>query len=421
MQMIEERGQVPFKGSYDVIVAGGGVAGVSAALAARRMGKSVLLIEKSLMLGGLATLGRINLFVPMCNGRGKQIIYGMAEELLRESIKYGYDTIPAEWQNGEPGEGASQRYVTRFSAYIFAIVLMDMMVSNGITLLFDTVVSKPVMTGGHCDGLIVENKAGREYYTGKMIVDTTGDADILYRAGVPTVQGKNFFTYSVGCTDIEHMRKACETGRVQDAYFGIAGGNANLHGGNHPEGHKLYDGTTAQEITDYIIENQQLILEKLKTQDRLTRDIIAMPGMPQFRTTRRLEGDYVLKGEERYVHFDDSISALCDFEYRDWLYELPLRCLVKTGFDNLITAGRSVSASGWAWDVTRVIPPAIVSGQAAGVACAQAIDAGCAIYDVPIAPLQAQLARDNVMIHFDDALVPENENSRVDGAEKDHI
>ena len=108
MQFIEECGQVPFKGSYDVIVAGGGVAGVSAALAARRLGKSVLLIEKSLMLGGLATLGQINFFVPMCNGRGKQIIYGMAEELLRESIKYGYDTIPVEWQNGEPGEGARE-------------------------------------------------------------------------------------------------------------------------------------------------------------------------------------------------------------------------------------------------------------------------------------------------------------------------
>jgi len=66
------------------------------------------------------------------------------------------------------------------------------------------------------------------------------------------------------------------------------------------------------------------------------------------------------------MHFGDSIAALNDFENTDWLYELPFRCLVKTGYDNLITAGRSASAEGWAWDVVRVIPPAIVRGQAAG-------------------------------------------------------
>ena len=74
---------------YDVLVAGGGLAGVAAAVAAARAGKRVLLLEKSQKLGGLATLGLINLFVPMCNGRGKQIIFGMAEEFLRLSIRNG--------------------------------------------------------------------------------------------------------------------------------------------------------------------------------------------------------------------------------------------------------------------------------------------------------------------------------------------
>ncbi len=418
---IEERGQVPVKGRYDVIVAGGGVAGVSAALAARRMGKSVILIEKSLMLGGLATLGLINFFVPMCNGRGRQIIFGMAEELLRESIRYGYDTIPAEWAHGAPGEGAKTRYVTRYSANIFALVLMDMITQSGVTLLLDSVVSKPVMKGGHCEGLIVENKSGREFYAGGMVVDATGDADVLFRAGVPTVQGKNYFTYGAQAIDMDHIRKAAQTGRVCDAVFGVSGGNANLHGGNQLPGMKLFDGTTAQDVTEYVVLNQKILFEKLKAQPRFTRDIAVMPGMPQFRTTRHLAGDYALRGEDRYVHFADSISALNDFVYRDWLYELPLRCLVKTGFDNLITAGRSASAEGWAWDVVRVIPPAIVSGQAAGVACAQALDAGCAIFDTPIAPLQAQLAKDSVMIHFDDALVPADAEKADSGAEKEDI
>ena len=81
---------------YDIAVAGGGVAGIAAAVEAARDGKKVVLIEKSTQLGGLATIGLINLFVPMCNGRGVQIIKGMADEFLRLSIKYGYDIIPKD-------------------------------------------------------------------------------------------------------------------------------------------------------------------------------------------------------------------------------------------------------------------------------------------------------------------------------------
>ena len=86
---------LPEQQERDVIVLGGGVAGVAAAVSAARLGKRVLLMEKSTQLGGLATLGLINFFVPMCNGRGKQIIFGMAEELARLSLKYGYGDPPA--------------------------------------------------------------------------------------------------------------------------------------------------------------------------------------------------------------------------------------------------------------------------------------------------------------------------------------
>lgn len=78
--------EIPVAASYDVIVAGGGLGGVAVALSAARHKKKVLLIEKTQKLGGLATTGLVNLFVPMCNGQGKQIIAGMAEELLRLSI-----------------------------------------------------------------------------------------------------------------------------------------------------------------------------------------------------------------------------------------------------------------------------------------------------------------------------------------------
>ena len=153
--------KIPFYRSYDIIVAGGGVAGIAAALAAARESKRVLLIEKNCILGGLATIGLINLFVPMCNGRGKQIISGMAEELLKLSIRYGYDTVPPEWKNGEPSEPTGVRYMTRFSPWIFAIALTDLLVSSGVQILFDTIVTDVIMKDRICEGLLIQNKSGR--------------------------------------------------------------------------------------------------------------------------------------------------------------------------------------------------------------------------------------------------------------------
>ena len=86
MQTVTLQKQIPLKKEYDVIVCGGGVAGVAAAVTATKRGFSTLLLEKSNILGGLGTLGLINLFVPMCNGRGKQIIFGLCEKWARHMI-----------------------------------------------------------------------------------------------------------------------------------------------------------------------------------------------------------------------------------------------------------------------------------------------------------------------------------------------
>lgn len=94
MNHIEYTQSIPVAKEHDVAVAGGGLGGVAAALAARRAGKSVLLVEKSTILGGLATLGLINFFVPMCDGNGHAVIRGLCRELLELSIRYGYDTLP---------------------------------------------------------------------------------------------------------------------------------------------------------------------------------------------------------------------------------------------------------------------------------------------------------------------------------------
>ena len=406
--------EVAVSGSYDVIVAGGGVAGVAAAVSASRMGKKVLLIEKTITLGGLATIGLINFFVPMCNGRGTKIIKGMAQEFFDLAIKYGFDTVPSDWEDNNPPADTKQRYVTKFSIPIFIIALTELLKNEGVDILFDTVVSKPVMEGGKCVGVVVENKTGREMYRCKMIVDTTGDADVLYRAGVPTIQGTNFQTFLAKGVTLETCKEVVETGNMAKLVRGYDGGCADLYGKNHPEGHRFWKGTDARDVTDYVVESHINLLNNIKNDDRKTREIVQIPTMPQFRTTRCIEGDYVFTQEDVYKHFDDSVGAICDFERKNYLYEVPFGTLVRKGFPNIITAGRCASGKGYGWDLLRVIPPAIITGQAAGIAVSMAIDSEKAIYDIDIKNLQKTLEEQDVMIHFDDSLVILGEAEKVD-------
>lgn len=392
---------------YDVIVAGGGVAGVAAAVSAARMGKRVLLIEKTITLGGLATIGLVNWFVPSCNGRGTNIVKGMAKEMFDLSTKYGYDNVPEEWQNGnEPGEGATTRNVTKFSVNIYIMQLTKWLKDENVDILFDTVVSQPIMEKGRCTAVIVENKTGTQCYEADIVIDATGDADVLYRAGVPTVQGKNYHTFYTRITSLEDCANAIREKDIKMIYKRMVyGGTSNLFGEGQPENKPLWLGTTAQDVTNYVIENHLEVLEKIANDNRKERDISELPYMPQFRTTRRIDGEYTLTTADVYKHFQDSISAMNDFEHRHFLYEIPYRVMVKKGFDNLIAAGRITSGDGYGWDLLRVIPPAIITGQAAGVAAAIAIDDKKAVCDIDITKLQKILKSQNVMIHFDDNLV----------------
>ena len=394
--------------SYDVIVAGGGVAGLAAALTVRRAGKQVLLIEKSTMLGGLATLGLINLFVPMCNGRGTQIIFGLAEEFLRYSIKYGWAKIPEEWRNGAPEKPTQVRYTAQFSPNIFALALTEFFAAEGIDLLFDVTCSAPVMEGKHCRGVIIQGKSGREFIRGSIIIDTTGDADLLRRAGVPTLKRGNYATYCVKAITLESCRTAVETGRIGNALVGRIGYCANLYGMNQPEDIPLCDGTNTDQVSRFLEINQRKLFEHIRDDDPESREIVTLPGMAQLRTTCCIKGDYTLRESDIFRHFEDSIGAICDFERRDFLYEMPYRILIHSGYDNLITAGRCASGEGYAWDVIRVIPPAIISGQAAGNAAVVALDSNCGIDRVDVAEVQKKQAEQNVMVHFDDSLIPKD-------------
>jgi hypothetical protein len=415
MKEIAYSKSIPVKKQYDVIVCGGGVAGVAAAVSSAQNGLSTLLLEKSNILGGLGTLGLINLFVPMCNGRGKQIIFGLAEKWLRMSAELGWDTIPDDWKYGEPKTPTGQRYIQRYSPAIFAYQLTDEIKKSGADILFDCMAVDPIMDGNICTGVITESKGGTEFYPCRVLIDTTGDCDVLRRGGIPTVSGENFFTFSAKMVTLDGCKHALEANDIRHIYSVINGGAINLFGDNQPSDVPRWSGLNAEEVTDYIVRNHLLVLEKLKETNRKTREVVTTPGMPQFRTTAHIKGDYSLKVADAYRHFDDSVCAINDFEHRDHLFEVPLRTLTRRDFPNIITAGRSADGTGYGWDLLRVIPPAILTGQAAGEAACLAIKSGASVAGVDIRALQAKLEKENVMIHFPDSYMPEDKTVIIHG------
>jgi len=359
------------KGSFDVIVVGGGIAGVAAAVAAARRGAAVLLIEKSVNLGGLATSGLISWYEPLCDGKGRQMITGISEELIRLSCRYGFDNLPREWGGSTHNKKRNSRYSTYYSPGIFSAQLDDYCLENGVHLRFDTLATYPVMEGRRCSGVITESVSGSEYFAAGAVVDATGDATVMKRAGVPTVAGKNYMTYISHYFTMNDVEKLNQTGDLC-AFRRWLNTGSDMLGNGHPQGMNMLSGETAEEITDYMITGKKRLLEKLSAMDKESYEIMTIPQMPQLRTIRRIAGkcDFnAVDGEQ----FEDSIGTCGDFRPGGIgnHYQIPFGSLFHEDFPNLIAAGRIISApQGDGWEVARVIPVCALTGEAAGNAAA---------------------------------------------------
>lgn len=369
------------KARYDVLVVGGGVAGISAAVAAARNGASVLLIEKGVNLGGLATVGLISWYEPLCDGHGKQLIGGIAEELIRLATECGFDNLPSKWGGRSQNSPRNERFSSFYSPTFFSMALDKFLLDNGVKLLFDTLATYPIMNGKHCEGVIVENANGREIYEASVVIDATGDASIMHRAGVPCTLGENFLTYVVHEFDESSAKEYVASGDLSK-FRRWKNCGSDYMGNGHPAGMKTFRGDTAEGITDFVIKGKLRMLDKYADTDKNSREIMMLPSMPQFRTVRHINGQCAFAGKNQKLT-EDCIGYVGDFREAGKAYPFPFSCTYNSDFDNLLAAGRIVDVSDAdAWEIARVIPVCALSGEAVGIAAAMASSKGRSISEV---------------------------------------
>lgn len=392
--IVEAERIIPVRSYYDVVVVGGGIAGVASALAAARLGKKVLIIERMFSLGGLATLGLVTIYLPLCDGCGHQVSYGIAEELLKLSLKYGCDAdYPDEWLDVERKKepSGSQRYKVRYNAQVFAVLLEQLLKETNVDILYGTLVADVYKEKNRIRVLIIENKDGRGAIEVGGVVDASGDADVVELCGVGTVR------YAAGNAQAAWYYETLE-GRNRLRILGVSDVVPNDTGNeSEPIVASRISGLNAVETSQMMIESHGCSLEAFlkKGEESETHSLSALPAIPQLRMTRRLCGKYTLDDVEMHKQFGDSIGMIGDWRKRGPIYEIPFRTLYTDEIRNLAVAGRCISNTDAMWDITRVIPACAITGQAAGTALALNTD----LASLDISLLQRILRCAGVKIH----------------------
>ena len=378
-----------------VLVAGGGVAGIAAALAAARHGADVLLIEREFALGGLATLGLITYYLPLCDGRGHQVIYGIGEELLRLAIKHGAESsYPDAWLDGnDPEKRQKQRFQAGYNGPLFMTESEFLLKNAGVRLLYGTLICSAQTRNGRITHLICENKSGRFAVAADVFIDATGDADIAGFAGAETVrfgQGNVlagwYYSYAgdglrlkvVGVSDIPDEEKLAGDSRTyltSERFSGL-------------------DGDELSRMTELSHRATYDAWRAMRAADPSAVPAV-IPSIPQIRMTRRIAGYETPDTSDDRREWDDCIGLTGHWRHRGPVYGLPLGCLISVSFPNLLAAGRDISVTDSMWDNTRVIPTCAVTGEAAGTAAAMFSDFS-SLTGAQISELRAELRRGGV-------------------------
>ncbi len=384
---------------YDVAVCGGGFGGISAALAAAREGKRVVLFEKEYILGGLGTAGLITIYLPLCDGFGRQVSFGIAEELFKLSIKYGAEAeYPENWIDGIGTRTENdKRYRVQYNAQVFAILAEQLLLENGVDIFYGSYVVGVNVEDEKISRIFVQNKSGKTDFEISTVVDATGDCDIAHFAGVPTKTYEQGNVLASWYYYVDNEGHKLQTLGAADIPLEEQKGEVSKHLVN-----RRFSGIDGKEISEMVCLSHQKTLEhwlqKRKTKPETVISTIAT--IPQLRMTRKIVGEYELKHTELHTYFDDSIGMVSNWKERGPIYEVPFRTLYSKEVKNLITAGRCTSVNETLWDVMRVIPCCAVTGQAAGLAASLTED----FSKLDVKLLQQKLVQNGVVLHEKDIL-----------------
>lgn len=417
---------VPVVSTSDVIVVGGGSAGLCAAVSASRNGAKVTLVERYPHLGGMASGGMVLVLDDMCNGQ-EITTQGLVIEFVERLKKLGLAVYPPvedrnasaksnrkwlKWGCYDVYDRSSPRSVVFAAAFDpdgWKRVSLDLIEECGIDLRLHSFFSEPIIENGDLKGIIVETKTGRQALLGSVVIDASGDLDIGFRAGVDHVQGGYIVTtvFRLGGVDTDRaqafefdeperfaatdreirriLRGAWSNWWLKTPLPGIVWCNCP-----HMTG---YDGISVEHLTAAEFDGRKRVA---KLYDFVRGNV---PGFENcfmlgeaeqigVRQTRLLKGEYIVTKEDvlQRRHFEDSVCRGRD-------YYTPYRSLLPVGIENLIVAGRHYSSAPDAQRISREIPPCMAQGEAAGIAAALSLHAGIPVRKVNPKAIQRQMRR----------------------------
>ena len=392
---------------YDVVVVGGGIGGIASALAAARRGCKTALIEKLFVPGGLATSGLVYIYLPICDGYGTQVSKSLAEELLHKSFLYGPGSVDEKWQTRTAHDHDSLRYRCIFSPAACMLSWESMLEEAGVDVWYDSLVCGVRMERRRVKAVELENMSGRVAVAGKVFVDATGACVVARLAGAPTLSANNSRTIWV--LDYQH------NGDEQPGFKDLAKNlKVNYISSLPPEelppdyDKPNYRDPSGKDVSEYAISSRRELRQKYLDayasgeHDRTTYFPVKLPIMPQFRRILCIDGQTTLQPGQYGERFEDSVGLVADWRRAGEVWEIPYGSLLPQKVEGVIAAGRCTAAAGDAWEVTRVIPAAAVTGEAAGVAAALCVKRRTIPSMLPVKTLQNALAANGVPLHLPD-------------------